>query len=66
MCPVIRAMSDVYLYIHIHNNCVGQDGTVFIYSLSKVNKSEEKERDEDEDVPLSPVSQVTNTWSIIH
>ena len=33
------------LNMHVYNNCVGQDGTIFVYSLLKLNKSDDKERD---------------------
>ena len=44
--------------MNVYNPCVGQDGTIFIYSLSKVNTSEEKdcEADDDELLLSSPVS----------
>lgn len=52
----------VYLYMYLRYDCIGQDGTIFLYSLLKLNKSEDKDkererdRDREEDGDHSPLS----------
>lgn len=47
-----------FTQIFMYSIIVGQDGTIFVYSLLKLNKSDDKERENEreEDGDLSPLS----------
>lgn len=47
-----------FTQIFMYSIIVGQDGTIFVYSLLKLNKSDDKEREygREEDGDLSPLS----------
>ena len=56
--------------MHVYNDCIGQDGTIFVYSLLKLNKSEDKERDKDrereDDGDQSPLSSSVSSVTQMH